>query len=95
MTTEETEFVTCTSCKHYSRTWLDIILRMKPKFAKCRRTLDTTTKLELVTGELVTYTTSEYCDIERWRPSTNSCGQSGKFWVPKNNKDLFKLIKRI
>jgi hypothetical protein len=88
---EEQELVTCTSCKHYYRTWSDKFFRTDPMYAKCKQSTKTKSKFDIVTGKTNIETEIKYCSTQR----RGDCGEGGQYWTPKNDKDLFKLIKRV
>ena len=91
----EQAHVTCLSCKHSYRSLIAILIGFDPTFAKCKRSKTTTTSFDPVTGKTDTITSIEYCSTQRTFEYGDYCGADGKHWQPKNNKDLFKLIKRI
>lgn len=92
---DEQTHVTCLSCKHSYRSLIAILVRFDPTFAKCKRSKTTTTSFDPVTGKTDTVTSMDYCSTQRKFSHGDHCGADGKHWLPKNNKDLFKLIKRI
>ena len=92
---DEQAHVTCLSCKHCYRSLIAILVRFDPTFAKCKRSASTTTSFDPVTGKTNTVTGMDYCSTQRKFRGDDFCGADGKHWLPKNNKDLFKLIKRI
>ena len=96
MSTRTNDLVTCTSCKHFHLSLLERIIRINPELAKCNRTKYTKENFNIVTGKFTSDIESEYCNMQRNRKSSSDdCGREGRHWVPKNDKDLFKLIKRI
>jgi hypothetical protein len=96
MITKINNLVTCTSCKHFHLSLLERIIRINPELAKCNRTKYTKENFNIVTGKWNSDIELEYCSVQRRpKPTTGACGEEGKHWVPKNKKDLFKLITRI
>jgi hypothetical protein len=55
------------------------------------------TMLDLVLGEKKIPANYESCAIARIsNPNLDyRCGEDGKFWQPKNKKDLFKFIRHV
>ena len=82
------ETVLCKDCKHAK--WKPFKLYTW----YCHREI-VPEKIEenFVTGHKVTPAHYPSCSIERL--SHSPCGKDGKFWTPKNKKDLFKLIKHV
>ena len=91
-----TDVVTCISCKY---AYVSLINRLTggQRFARCTRTKKTTTVVDIVTGKTSTsYSDMNYCNTERqqYKGLNNECGPQGRYWVPKDTRDVFKLLKR-
>ena len=93
--------VTCKSCMHAIRgvnlnerisSW---IFDSVGKYIKCNRTLNDNIEYDPVTGMMVVEKKIEYCSTQRKFESDDHCGPNGMFWIPKKEKDLFKLMIRI
>jgi hypothetical protein len=80
------EYVLCKDCKHAKwRPWWLLSYR-------CYKTLlPAETKIDLVEGPSTKQARYDSCFSQRL--SSGACGKAGKFWEPKNKKDLFKFIK--
>jgi hypothetical protein len=80
--------VLCKDCKHAS--WNPLRLYSW----QCRREkVPGKINEDLVTGPKFEKPYYESCEIAR--ASFSTCGKEGKFWAPKNKKDLFKFIKHV
>lgn len=89
------EVVTCTSCKH-SYVSLANLLTGGQQFARCKRTERSTMTYDLVTGKTVRKDDIDYCSTERgdYGGRRDECGPKGQHWVPKNTRDVFKILRR-
>jgi len=94
------EQVLCKDCKHSFRTFGSIGLHgFKSEYAYfCRKSYqEKRTEPNPVIGSRLVEAKYEGCSVARiGRPDrTDRCGETGKFWEPKNKRDLFKYIKHV
>jgi hypothetical protein len=91
------ERVSCKECKYCKRDWFGTVPFMwgSPYFYKCTKSLkEEEVEWDPVTGkEIVTKKHYPSCPTMRSR-FNDECGEEGKYWEPKYEKDLFKYIKR-
>ena len=93
------EQVLCKDCKHSFRKFSDWMAHGSASFAySCRKSYKPAhVEPDLVLGEKKVPAKYESCGVARiGNPSrTDRCGEDGKFWEPKNKRDLFKYIKHV
>ena len=89
------ELVLCKDCKHSFRTWYDILFGASKRYSmKCRLNYKSSEEdLDLVTGPKMVDAKYESCSLTRL--NSQPCGESGKLWQPKHQKDIFKYIKHV
>jgi hypothetical protein len=93
------DVVLCKDCKHSFRKVSDWLAHGSASFAySCRKSFKPAhDEPDLVLGSKKVPAKYESCGVARiGRPDrTDRCGESGKFWEPKNKRDLFKYIKHV
>ena len=93
------EHVICKDCKHSFIQLKDWLIHGTASFNyKCRRSYKPEhTEHNPVIGEIKVDAKYETCSVARiGHPDREDrCGELGKFWEPKNKKDLFKFIKHV
>jgi hypothetical protein len=93
------EQVLCKDCKHSFRRVVDWLSHGSASFAYSCRNSYKPAHLEpdLVLGVKKVPATYDSCGVARiGHPSREDrCGAEGKFWEPKNKRDLFKFIKHV
>jgi len=94
------EQVLCKDCKHSFRQFSEFPQWGSGHEWRCRLNLIENEIVEnRVTGNTIRPAYYERCALSRLdylgkdRPST--CGKEGKWWTPKNKRDLFKFIKHV
>jgi len=86
--------VVCAKCKHYH---LTLGMRFNANHPRCLRTASEP-RVDIVTGKKAKLSVHDMmtCRDERndeyWNEDGNHCGSEGRFWVPKDRKDLFRAI---
>lgn len=88
--------VLCKDCKHSFVPWTDMFSLMDTRYTmRCRLAYkEQEIDKDFVTGHKPKPAHYERCGMARLTNSKEtSCGEQGKFWQPKNKRDLFKLIK--
>jgi hypothetical protein len=94
-----TDKVLCKDCKHSFRKFSDWLWHGESSFAySCRKSFRPThDEPDLVLGSKKVPAKYESCGIARIsNPNLDyRCGEEGKFWQPKNKKDLFKFIRHV
>jgi len=91
----EEEKVLCKDCIHSFYPWYDFFYNDDFKY-KCRKTY----KPDRIEPSPVGGTRKvrggyETCRYTRMKIREENCGPEGKWWRPKNKKDLFIYLKRI
>ena len=93
------EPVLCKDCKHSFRKFADWMTHGSSSYAySCRKSFKAEhIEPDLVLGSKKVPAKYESCGVARiGRPDRNDrCGEAGKFWEPKNKRDLFKYIKHV
>jgi len=94
------EQVLCKDCKHSFRTFANWIAHGSNKHAyTCRKAFTPEHVVQdPVLGEIKIASRYETCGLARIGNSASRdqyCGEIGKFWQPKDRKNLFKYIKHI
>lgn len=94
------ETVLCKDCNHSFRTFGSISLHgwSSPYAYFCRKSFkDKHTEMDPVVGSKKVEARYDSCGVARIGrvDRDDRCGEAGKFWEPKNKKDLFKLIKHV
>ena len=79
----------CKDCKHFSRSWIPILLG-DYEYGRCHRPTGSST-VNVITGKEDTKKLHGYAANERLE---GSCGIQGKFWFSDKKKDLFTMLKR-
>ena len=89
------EKLLCKDCKHSFISWADRFNFMSRQYAmRCRKNYkEEEDDGNLVTGSRMTPAHFERCGTSRIQSA--KCGEEGKWWQPKNKKDLFKYIRSI
>lgn len=89
----------CKDCKHSFRRWQDVISLVDKRYSlRCKLTYkEEAVQKNYVTGHEINPAHYEKCALARLNYSSKgengSCGEEGRWWQPKNKRDLFKLIK--
>lgn len=95
---KETDTIACIDCMYCVNTarwykWAFGAAKNEENY-RCSKLVEIETEVDLITGVTTTSTTMKRCYT--CRASYNSeCGEHGLLWTPKNDKDLFKLIRKI
>jgi len=95
--------VECKDCKHSFRTVGSFLAHGSGKYAwKCKKSFTPTTVVyDPVIGKETVKGGYENCSISRIGTgeinplADNRCGEKGRFWQPKDKKNLFKYIKHV
>jgi hypothetical protein len=95
-----TDKVLCKDCKHSFIPFQSFLWHGFNTYAyKCRISFkETHEEFDPVTGPKKVKGEYQSCNIARVGSAvygTERCGEEGKFWEPKNKKDLFKYIKHV
>lgn len=97
------EKVECRDCKHAFRTFGDFFFHGNGRYAwRCRKSYKPdSTEYDPVVGVTKVKGGYDSCSVARIGnnqfnklPDTR-CGEEGRFWEPKDKKDLFKFIKHV
>jgi hypothetical protein len=92
-----TDLILCNDCKHAFRPlgdwWIPKNIALRCRLAFVPETI----KEDLVTGPKKEEAHYQRCTMARheWASDKSNCGKEGRFWAPKDKKDLFKHIKHI
>ena len=93
------EQVLCKDCKHSFRPLSNILFHGNSSYAyKCKISFkETHEKFDPVIGPKIIRGDYESCGVARIgsRVYPERCGEEGKYWEPKNKRDLFKYIKHV
>jgi len=90
------ELVSCKSCMHARYEWKNFPFNIGSPYSWQCDKVKTKEEIELdpVNGkEILKKAERKLCMSAR--DKFGDCGPDGKFWEPKNKKDMFKYIKRI
>jgi hypothetical protein len=91
--------VICKDCKHSFRTFSNWMAHGSASFAySCRKAYNPEhDKPDPVIGSTKVKAKYESCGVARiGHPNREDrCGEAGRFWEPKNKRDLFKFIKHV
>lgn len=99
--TQENEQLLCKDCKHSFQLWYDILFFVDKRYSlRCRKSYKTEmSESNPVTGPKIKSAHYETCSTARMnyvsKQYDTNCGEAGRWWQPKNKKDLFKLIKHM
>ena len=86
---DDTDILLCKDCKHFSRSWIPILLG-DYEYGRCRRPIGSST-VNVITGKEETKKLRAYAMNER---IGGPCDIQGKYWFSDKKKDLFTLLKR-
>ena len=95
------EQVLCKDCKHSFRKLSDFPQWGTGSELRCRLNYIENEVIEnRVTGDTIRPPYYERCALTRMdylskERNSEVCGKAGKWWTPRNNKDLFKFIKHV
>jgi hypothetical protein len=94
------EQVLCKDCKHSFRKFSELPQWGSGSEWRCRLNYIEDEIIEnRVTGNIKVAPYYARCSASRmnWRlqEGVKLCGKEGKWWAPRNNKDLFKFIKHV
>jgi hypothetical protein len=93
------EQVFCKDCKHSFRTFSNWMAHGSSSFAySCRKAFKPEhTELDPVLGSKKIAAKYESCGVARiGNPKRDDrCGEAGRFWEPKDKKNLFKYMKHL
>jgi hypothetical protein len=87
--TDDTDIPLCKDCKHFSRSWIPILLG-DYEYGRCHRPIGST-RFNLITGKGEIKKLGGYAAMERL---DGHCGIQGKFWFSDKKKHLFTMLKR-
>ena len=86
---DDTDIPLCKDCKHFSRSWIAILLR-DYEYGRCNRLTGSST-VNVITGKEETKKLRAYAMNER---IGGQCGINGQYWFSDKKKDLFTVLKR-
>jgi hypothetical protein len=90
--------VLCKDCKHSFRKLADFPQWFTGSELRCRLNYIENEVMEnRVTGNVKVAPYYARCSASRldWNMNRLNCGKDGKWWAPKNKRDLFKYIKHV
>lgn len=92
--------VLCKDCKHSFRKLSEFPQWGSGYELRCRLNYIENEVVEnRVTGNTTRPSYYERCSLTRMdylsKDRTETCGKGGKWWTPKNKKDLFRFIKHV
>lgn len=88
--------VLCKDCKHSFIPWADRFSLLETRYTmRCRLDYkEEEVDKNFVTGHKPKPAHYARCSMARLSlSSVDTCGEQGKFWQPKDKRDLFRLIK--
>jgi hypothetical protein len=86
---DNTDIPLCKNCKHFSRSWMPILLG-DYEYGRCQRPTGSVT-INVITGKKYIKKLHAYATNER---IGGPCGPQGNYWFSDKKKHLFTMLKR-
>lgn len=86
------EIYACKDCKYFELHWADRLFGKYDR-ANCLHTKEIWGVYDPISGKKTEKVSIMYCEHYR-EDFGDRCGEKGKYWIPRDKNDLFKLIRK-